>query len=393
MPNLHFTQRVVDKLKAPCPSGKTTVYWDDETRGFGVACSGKTRQRVYIAQRDVGGKTRRITLGTVSGVTLDIARQRAEEALDGLRRGVDPKKREKQYTLRAALNEFLGPRGTHLTLAAASVSLYWQLERWLAAWLDRPLSEVTFELVDRKHKELAREIGKVTANTAMRVFRIVWNYAADRSALPECPVSRLKWFKEQRRTRHVTAGQLPAFYKAVQALDAVARDFVLLLLFTGMRRHEAASLRWSNIDLASKMIHVPPEVTKAKRALDLPMSIPVYDMLVTRRQSNHSYVFPGRGRSYWTSYGRAFADLEKATGLKLSAHDMRRTFASVANNSGANWIALKTMLNHSTRGDVTAGYTLLSDAVLRREVQLVADALLAACDQQQQATSNVARLR
>ena len=51
MPNLHFTQRAVNKLQAPCPNGKPCVWWDDETRGFGVACSGKTTQRVYIAQR------------------------------------------------------------------------------------------------------------------------------------------------------------------------------------------------------------------------------------------------------------------------------------------------------------------------------------------------------
>ena len=42
-------------------------------------------------------------------------------------------------------------------------------------------------MVDRKHKELAKEIGPSTANLAMRVLRIVWNYAADRSTLPECP--------------------------------------------------------------------------------------------------------------------------------------------------------------------------------------------------------------
>jgi integrase len=32
------------------------------------------------------------------------------------------------------------------------------------------------------------------------------------------------------------------------------RDFVLLLLFTGMRREEAASLRWSDLVTAS---HIP----------------------------------------------------------------------------------------------------------------------------------------
>ena len=198
---------------------------------------------------------------------------------------------------------------------------------------------------------------------------------------------RRSWFQENRRTRRVTTEQLPAFYAAVQTLNSTPRDFVMLLLFTGMRRTEAISLRWSSVRPAGRgPIHIPAEVTKAKRPLDLPMSTVVFDMLVARRQGsgNHAYVFPGQGRGHWTSYGRAFVDIEKATGSRLSAHDMRRTFASVANNSGVNWVALKTMLNHSTPDDVTAGYVGLTEADLRKQVQLVADALLVACDQREE---------
>src|SRR6476646_5645638 len=122
-------------------------------------------------------------------------------------------------------------------------------------------------MVDRKHKELANEIGPSTANLAMRVLRIVWNYAADRSTLPECPVSKLKkrWYEEPRRTRSVTFEQLPEFYRAVSAEpSAVVRDYILLMLFTGMRRRETAGLRWSDVDLVQKMIRLPAEATKAK---------------------------------------------------------------------------------------------------------------------------------
>src|SRR5262245_33564349 len=134
MPTMHLTQRALDKLLAPHPDGKQTVYWDDELRGFGVQCSGKTNQRLYIAQRDVNGKSRRVTLGTVSGLKLEAARRRAEDVLDDLRRGIDPKKKEKTYTLREALTDYLGPKeemSKHPSLRPASVALYWQLERLL----------------------------------------------------------------------------------------------------------------------------------------------------------------------------------------------------------------------------------------------------------------------
>lgn len=402
MPALHLTARAVSKLQAPHPDGKATVYWDDETRGFGVLVSGKTKARLFVVQRDVGGKTRRLTLGTVSGLTLEVARHRAEDALDELRRGNDPKKKERVFTLQQALEEYLGPKKQkHPTLRPASVALYWQLERWLAAWLDRPLNEITFETVDRKHKELAKEIGEATANTAMRVFRIVWNFAADRSSLPDCPVSKLRkrWFESHRRTRHVSAEQLPEFYKAVRSLESTtARDFVMLLLLTGMRRLEAASLKWSSVNLANKMIHLPREVTKAKRALDLPLSSQLFDILVARRGmvKGSAFVFPGRvGKAgFFTSHHHAFKEIEKATGIQVSAHDLRRTFASVANKTeGVSWLALKVMLNHTTKGDVTAGYVQISDAELRVALQRVADRIIALCDAEAISAPNVEKLR
>src|SRR5262249_32400610 len=125
MPITHLTQRAVGKLVAPHPDGKQTIYWDDELRGFGVQCSGKTTQRLYIAQRDVNGRARRVTLGAVNEIKFEVARQRAENMLDELRRGIDPKKRQKTYTLREALSEYLGPKdkkAEHPTLRPASVA-------------------------------------------------------------------------------------------------------------------------------------------------------------------------------------------------------------------------------------------------------------------------------
>jgi hypothetical protein len=89
MPRLNLTQKAVAKLAAPHLDGKQTVYWDDELRGFGVLCSVKTNQKMFIVQRDLpDGKTRRVNIGPVSGMALPVARQRAEDTLDDLRRGL-----------------------------------------------------------------------------------------------------------------------------------------------------------------------------------------------------------------------------------------------------------------------------------------------------------------
>ena len=40
MPNLKLTKTAITRLKAPDPSGKQTLHWDTELKGFGVLCSG-----------------------------------------------------------------------------------------------------------------------------------------------------------------------------------------------------------------------------------------------------------------------------------------------------------------------------------------------------------------
>ena len=74
-----------------------------------------------------------------------------------------------------------------------------------------------------------------------------------------------------RRTRMVKAEELPDFYRAVQSLaNPIARDYITLLLYTGLRRTEGAALRWDYVDFRQRMIRLPAAITKSKRPLDLP---------------------------------------------------------------------------------------------------------------------------
>src|SRR5262249_56278909 len=123
---------------------------------------------------------------------------------------------------------------------------------------------------------------------AMRAFKALWNHAADRDpTMPQNPVRRLKrqWFNIKPRERYVRAAELPRFYAAVCDLpNPVARDYLLLLLFTGMRRSEAAGLRWDDVDLPHRIIRVPAAKTKSGKKLDLPMSDFVFGLFMERQR-------------------------------------------------------------------------------------------------------------
>jgi integrase len=182
----------------------------------------------------------------------------------------------------------------------------------------------------------------------------------------------------------VPADRLADFYGAVNALpNPIARDFVLLLLFTGMRRGEAASLRWDDVDFRLGAIRLPANRTKAGRKLDLPMTDFVRGLLVTRQSVGRDasgFVFPANSRSRHIEEPKFPLGLvAKATGILVTSHDLRRTFVTVAESADISPLALKALVNHSYGDDVTAGYIVGSVERLREPAQRVADRLKELC--------------
>ena len=124
MPTIRLTEKSIAKLRAPDPSGKQVLYWDDELRGFGVLASGVTNAKTDVVQRALpGGRTRRVTVGSVAALKLDAATQRAKELLAAFYRGQDPKAgRRGEATLRSALDEYLQSRSDLRPRSAAAIA-------------------------------------------------------------------------------------------------------------------------------------------------------------------------------------------------------------------------------------------------------------------------------
>ena len=220
----------------------------------------------------------------------------------------------------------------------------------------------------------------------MRALRLLYNFAAERDpSLPPNPVRRLKrqWFHVPRREGLVRAQDLAKFYAAVTALpNPVARDYLLLLLFTGLRRGEAASLTWDDVDLTSRIIRLPATRTKSGRKLDLPMTTIVYDMLVARRKiGDAGWVFPSNSRGGAIAEPKfPLSQVALASGVRVSAHDLRRTYITVAESADISPLALKALVNHSLGGnDVTSGYIMMTAERLRAPAQKVADRIKQLC--------------
>jgi len=419
MPTIDLTKRVIERLPAPDPSGKQVLYWDRSLRGFGLLVSGTTTTKTFIIQRKIrgSGNTRRVTIERADIISLEKARERAIALLAELGAGLDPKAERRKaarrvVTLTATLDSYLAARKD---LAGKTRKEYRAgVERHLEDWMDLPLRQITPEMVEAKHEQIAAgvaarnnggrrgggpAIGASSANGVMRAFRALWNFAAERDpSLPANPVKRLRraWYPEHRREGMVRPDELPAFYKAVCDLPSItARDYLLLLLFTGLRRNEAAASRWDEIDFAERVIRLPARRTKAGRKLDLPMSSYVRDLLIARRAIGRDgpFVFASDSRSGHIEEPKfPLNQVALATGIRASAHDLRRTFITIAEGSDISPLALKALVNHSLGSDVTSGYVQMASERLREPAQRVCDRLMKLCGITAPEAENVASI-
>jgi integrase len=167
----------------------------------------------------------------------------------------------------------------------------------------------------------------------------------------------------------------------VQQEDEQVRDFLLVALFTGMRRSEVARLRWEFIDLEGRSLTVP--TTKNGDPLELPLSKFLHDMLTTRREANPKgeWVFPGRGKSgHLVESKKFYARVTKTSGIRFTLHDLRRTFITIAESLDIPHYALKRLLNHRADSDVTGGYIVIDVERLRGPVERVANRILELSD-------------
>jgi integrase len=181
----------------------------------------------------------------------------------------------------------------------------------------------------------------------------------------------------ERRQTFIKSYVLAAWSQGVAGLqNETLRDYLLLILFTGLRRQEAAQLQWNQVDLKAKTLKIAG--TKNREPHSLPLSDFLHNLLIRRKKTSASdYVFPGPGKGgYIIEPRKQMAKVIETTGIQFTVHDLRRTFITIAESLDIPAYALKRLLNHKMSGDVTAGYIILDVERLRKPMQMIADFIL-----------------
>ena len=104
-------------------------------------------------------------------------------------------------------------------------------------------------------------------------------------------------------------------------------------------------------------------------------SIKIYEGISERQSNKSRYVFPGaRGELYIKEPRKALLKVAKLAEVSFTLHDLRRTYATMANEIDIPAYTIKRLLNHKTQNsDVTAGYIVNDLKFLKEPVNRIAN--------------------
>lgn len=111
MPTLKLTKSAIDAV--PHPEKGQVVYSDRDLPGFYMIAG--NRSKTFAVQKDIRGRSVRLSLGKYGHLTPDKARKLAQEKLYLMSQGIDPREQQRQeqaqnITLSTILDEYMEAR-------------------------------------------------------------------------------------------------------------------------------------------------------------------------------------------------------------------------------------------------------------------------------------------
>jgi integrase len=277
--------------------------------------------------------------------TPDTARNEALRLLGSVVGGDDP------FAKAVAAESFSGEVERYLERKRAGLqpSSFEEIRRFLtghcAALAKLPLTDIDRRTIALVLAEIERDRGPVARNRARSALSTFFGWAIAEGLLEANPVQGTAKVSEGNgRERVLTNAEVAKLWAGLG--DDSFDDIVRLLLLTGQRRSEIGALQWSEVDLARKMIVLPPARTKNKRKHELPLSRQALAIIERQPRRNSSpFLFSDvKGFKNWDA---AKARLDQRSGLAAyTLHDIRRTAATGMAELGVQPHHIEAILNH-----------------------------------------------
>jgi integrase len=358
MPQAHLTNRSLSTIVAP---GKPYFIRDTALRGLGVKVTSKGQIK-FVVEVWHGKSSTRKTIGEFPFMPVQVAREQALSVISDIKAGLHQKK-SKATTLEELFNQYVSTgRLKQRTIADYKEAIFF----YLHDWLDKPVDTITKKMVEQRFyriKDKGMQGGKPTHSQAaktMRIFSALMNYARGDELIEKNPVEILKLKKVDRsiprKTSYLKNADVQSLLSATKEDSHPGTLAVLLMLYSGLRKNEALSIKWCDIKDVEGLSVIYINETKNSETHYIPVT-PTIQNILDRATNETKYVFPSpqKNDAHICDLRDCIKRLEADSVTSFSPHDLRRTFATRAFEVGIDYLMIKRLLNHKTN-DITARY-------------------------------------
>ncbi len=253
-----------------------------------------------------------------------------------------------------------------LTLRKKTVEIYTQsFKNFLRICGNKPISKVTPLEVERFKQNRAPEVSAISVNIELRTLRAAFNEAKRLKVIEENPFQGMKLIRVPfKEASHLSECEFSRVLMIIA--DQGFRNLVKFAVFTMMRLGEITNLRWVDVDLVRREIHVRSNGefrVKGGKPRTIPMNHWVYHFLESSVRRSE-YVFSKRNGCPLSSpaVSRRFKRYVRKAGLNngIHFHSLRHTGISWLINKGVPPQFVQHIAGHSSL-TVTQVYTHLED--------------------------------
>ena len=247
----------------------------------------------------------------------------------------------------------------HLLQGENNLSLEWQLtkkrilEKFLVFLHDLRVFDLKQIKLQHLEKYRALQLQKSkpkTVENVMKVIGTMLNHAVRLDYIDKSPSVRLDKIKgiERNKTRYLSKDE------TIMVLDATKgtylEKFVLVAIYTGLRRRELIHLEFSDVDYKKKLLYVRNKEeyqTKSRKERVLPLHKKLWPFF---RKTRSGLCFPYEGRVIQEdTASRNFKTIVVAAGLDdVGLHTLRHTFVSHCLMSGVSMWEVSRWAGHSS---------------------------------------------
>ncbi|MBI5846516.1 MAG: site-specific integrase [Nitrospirae bacterium] len=242
---------------------------------------------------------------------------------------------------------------------------------------DASLSNVEERVGGYEHYRKAESAQTATILKELGLLRRMFNIARKQWKWKIAnPVSDIELPKvRNERVRYLSEDEYTNLLQALEASEQKwLKPLVIIAMDTGLRLSNICDLKWSEVNLFSKMITMDAEAMKNDDYLGVPLTDRIFQVFkeLRKTQSLSGYVFHDNGKKlYDRKVQRAFRGaLKEAKIGNFHFHDLRHTFASYLRQKGVDLHAISTLLGHKDLR-MTKRYAHLNVDSLRRAVSVL----------------------